>query len=117
MLVRRFRLLALAAGVALAGFMVVHATGSPAAAPGRFLTWTANATPEPSAAPTIPVASSSPAPASSIGGLQIPLESMLQGLNADTAATANGQYNLLQELEAALRDRIDRLLDGVGSGR
>jgi hypothetical protein len=60
------------------------------------------ARPEPAAASAAPP-----------GGLRLPLGSILQRLNADTAATASGEYTLLHQLGDALRDRIDGFLHWV----
>jgi hypothetical protein len=112
MLVRRAHLILLGLGIAVAAGLFVHSAAAQPALPGRFLTWPAAATPAATSAPSLPMASPSATPAASdpLGALQVPLESMLRGLNADTAASARGQYDLLQELEQAVRDHIDSFL-------
>jgi hypothetical protein len=120
---RRTRVLALLLGVGVAAFLAFHAAAQPAA-PGRFLSW---ATAPPSSTPqspagavqgALPTASSSAATTAGpgpLGALSAPLSGLLQQLNADTRTTANGQYSILQELENAVRDRIDQFLRWVTS--
>ncbi len=116
---RHARLIALASVVALAGVLVVHAASQPPA-PGTFISWSgsppgAEATPS-AVAGVRPVPAASPTPASEggpFGGLSIPLSGLFHQLNSETKASATGQYSILQELENALRDRIDQFLNWV----
>lgn len=122
MLARRpLALLALAGTGAVVVLLVLHAATPPP--PGRYLDLTA---PPAAAAATSPVAnaipeaSPTPAPATDAGPfsvLQVPLRNLFGQLNADTKASATGQYSLLQELEQGLRDRIDQFLHWVMGGR
>jgi hypothetical protein len=117
---QRIRVLALLVGVGVAAFLAFHAAAQPTA-PGRFLSWAT----APSASPRPPVGSAqgvlptaSPRATSAtgpgpLGALTAPLSRLLQQLNADTKTTANGEYSLLQQLENALRDRIDQFLNWV----
>ncbi len=116
----RVRVLALLLGVGVAAFLAFHAAAQPAA-PGRFLSWATapSASPGPPAGSVqgaLPTASprataaAGPGPQGAITG---PLSGLLQQLNADTRTTANGEYSLLQELENALRDRIDQFLNWI----
>src|ERR1039457_5767807 len=93
----RFHLLVgVAAAVALVAF-AVHA-GAQAPAPGRYISWAppAVATATPGTGPALPVASPSPvADAGPLGGLTSPLSGLFKQLNANTAATATGQYSVL----------------------
>jgi hypothetical protein len=121
---RRVRVLALLLGVGVAAFLAFHAAAQPAA-PGRFLSWAT----APSASPGLPAGSAqgalptaSPRETSAagpgpLGALTAPLSGLLQQLNADTKTTANGDYSLLQELENAVRDRIDQFLNWVTTRR
>jgi hypothetical protein len=106
----------------VAAFLAFHAVAQPAA-PGRFLSWAT----APSASPRAPTGSAQGAlPTASphatsaagpgpLGALTVPLSGLLQQLNADTKTTAYGEYSLLQELENALRDRIDQLLNWMSA--
>lgn len=115
-------LLMLAAGVTAA--VLLLRGGSPAAAPGGFVSWApAQATAQASPAPAgtvqpVPVASATPTPAPGLfGALQVPLTSLFEQLNAETRTSAAGQYTMLQELESALGQRIDQFLEWVSGGR
>jgi hypothetical protein len=117
---RRVRVLALLLGLGVAAFLAFHAAAQPAA-PGRFLSWATapSASPRPpagSAQGALPTASPTATPAAGagpLGALSAPLSGLLQQLNADTKTTASGEYSLLQELENAVRDRIDEFLNWV----
>jgi hypothetical protein len=117
--VHRFRVLI---GVAVAGGAVafaVHA-GAQAPAPGRYISWAppAVATATPGAGPALPLASPSPVvDVGPLGGLTSPLSGLFKQLNANTAATAAGQYSVLQELESALAGHIQTFLKWVTGGR
>jgi hypothetical protein len=117
--IHRFRILI---GVAAAGGVVafaVHA-GAQAPTPGRYISWAppAVATATPGAGPALPLASPSPAAdAGPLGGLTSPLSGLFKQLNANTAATASGQYSVLHELETALAAHIQQFLKWVTGGR
>jgi hypothetical protein len=118
-LVRRF---SLAIGVAAAiGVLAValHAT-TQAPAPGKYISWAppTSATASPGAGPAVPIASAPPLPAAGpLDGLATPLSGLFKQLNANTAATARGQYSILQELESALAMRMREFLAWVTGGR
>jgi hypothetical protein len=52
-----------------------------------------------------------------LDGLRRPLGALLQRLNTDTAHNAAGQYSILQSLEQALRDYVERFLNWVTGKR
>jgi len=118
----RLRVLALLLAVGVAAFFAFHAAAQHAA-PGRFLSWATSPTgsqqsPAAVAQGALPTASPTATPAAGpgpFGALAVPLSGLLQQLNADTKTTANGQYSILQELENALRDRIDEFLNWVSA--
>ncbi|HWW10829.1 MAG TPA: hypothetical protein VNY76_11340 [Candidatus Acidoferrales bacterium] len=118
----RVRLLALLLGLGVAAFLAFHAAAQPAA-PGRFLSWATSPSgsqrsPAAVVQGALPTAAPTAAPAAGqgpLGALTVPLAGLLQQLNADTKTTANGQYSILQELENALRDRIDEFLAWVSA--
>jgi hypothetical protein len=118
-LVRRF---SLAIGVAAAiGVLAIalHAT-TQAPAPGKYISWAppASATASPGAGPVVPIASAPPVPgAGPLDRLATPLSGLFKQLNANTAATARGQYSILQELERALAMRMQEFLRWVTGGR
>jgi ABC-type glycerol-3-phosphate transport system substrate-binding protein len=122
MIRHRVRVLATLLGVGVAAFFAFHAAAQPAA-PGRFLSWVTNpsgAQRSPAAVVqgALPTASPTATPAAGqgpLGALTVPLSGLLQQLNTDTKTTANGQYSILQELENALRDRIDEFLNWVSA--
>lgn len=108
--------------VVVAGVVVfaVHAAAQQAPAPGRYISWAppAVATATPGAGPAMPLASASPvANTGPLGGLATPLSGLFKQLNANTAATAKGQYSLLQELESAITAHIQQFLKWVTGGR
>src|ERR1700680_3616387 len=117
--VHRFRaLVGVAAPVGVVAF-AVHA-GAQAPTPGRYVSWAppAVATATPGAGPALPMASASPAAnAGPLGGLTTPLSGLFKQLNANTAATARGQYSILQEVESALASRVRDFLKWVTGGR
>jgi hypothetical protein len=117
--VHRFRaLLGIAAIVGVVGF-VVHA-GAQAPTPGRYISWAAPAvaTATPGAGPALPLASASPvANAGPLGGLTTPLSGLFKQLNVNTAATAKGEFSVLQDLETALVAHIRQFLQWVTGGR
>jgi hypothetical protein len=107
-----------AAAVGVVAF-AVHA-GAQAPAPGRYISWAppATATATPGAGPALPVASAPPEVAADpLGGLTTPLSGLFKQLNANTAATATGQYSLIQDLEKALATHIQQFLNWVTGGR
>src|ERR1700692_3159588 len=117
--VHRFRtLVGVAAAVGLVAF-AVHA-GAQAPTPGRYVSWA-----PPVGAPAPPGAArasprGSPRPAASagpLGGLTTPLSGLFKQLNANTAATAGGEYSVLQDLERALAAHIQQFLHWVTGGR
>jgi hypothetical protein len=117
--VHRFRvLIGVSAAVGVVAF-AVHA-GAQAPAPGRYVSWAppAVATATPGAGPALPMASASPAAsAGPLGGLTTPLSGLFKQLNANTAATAGGEYSVLQDLERALAAHIQQFLHWVTGGR
>ena len=117
--VHRFRaLVGVAAAVGVVAF-AVHA-GAQAPTPGRYVSWAppAVATATPGAGPALPMASASPAAnAGPLGGLSAPLSGLFKQLNANTAATAGGEYSVLQDLERALAAHIQQFLHWVTRGR
>jgi hypothetical protein len=99
--------------------VAVHA-GSQPPSPGRYISWAppATATATPGAGPALPVASAAPAADTNpLGGLTMPLSGLFKQLNANTAATATGQYSLIQGLETALAGHIQQFLQWVTGGR
>jgi hypothetical protein len=117
--VHRFRaLVGVAAAVGLVAF-AVHA-GAQAPTPGRYVSWAPPvvATATPGASPALPMASASPAAsAGPLGGLTTPLSGLFKQLNANTAATAGGEYSVLQDLERALAAHVQQFLHWVTGGR
>ena len=117
--VHRFRaLVGVAAAVGLVAF-AVHA-GAQAPTPGRYVSWAPPvvATATPGAGPALPMASAPPAAsAGPLGGLTTPLSGLFKQLNANTAATAGGEYSVLQDLERALAAHIQQFLHWVTGGR
>jgi hypothetical protein len=117
--VHRFRaLVGVAAAVGVVAF-AVHA-GAQAPTPGRYVSWAppAVATATPGAGPALPMESASPAAnAGPLGGLSTPLSGLFKQLNANTAATAGGEYSVLQDLERALAAHIQQFLHWVTGGR
>ncbi|MBV9101625.1 MAG: hypothetical protein JOZ46_03110 [Candidatus Dormibacteraeota bacterium] len=108
------RMLVLVAAFTVAGALAVHAATQPPT-PGRSFTWASPATPAPEAAAVataVPTASATPA-SGPLGAVVPPVASLLQHLNADTSTVAQGQYSILQQLEGALRDRVDQFLAWV----
>jgi hypothetical protein len=115
----RFRVLVGAAAIVAVVAFAIHA-GAQAPAPGRYISWAAPAvaTATPGAGPPLPLASASPVPnAGPLGGLTAPLSGLFKQLNVNTAATAKGQYSVLQALESALAAHIQRFLQWVTGGR
>jgi hypothetical protein len=115
----RFRLMiGLAAAVVVVG-VAVHA-GAQAPTPGKYISWAtpATATATPGAGPALPVASAAPdVDTDPLVGLTMPLSGLFKQLNANTAATATGQYSLIQGLETALAGHIQQFLQWVTGGR
>jgi negative regulator of sigma E activity len=118
--VRRFRRVVTCAAAVAAVAFAVHMVMQPVVA-GRSITWSAAAPaatvpPAPGvvAAPssTSPSASPSPAPGP-LDGLRGPFSALLQRLNADTAHNAAGENSILQSLEQALRDYVEKFLNWV----
>ena len=111
-------MIGVAAAVAVVG-VAVHA-GAQAPAPGKYISWAppATATATPGAGPALPVASAAPdVDTDPLGGLTMPLSGLFKQLNANTAATATGQYSLIQDLETALAGHIQQFLQWVTGGR
>ena len=118
--IHRFRVLAGLAAVAGAVAFAVHAGGAQAPTPGRYISWAplAVATATPGAGPALPMATASPAPnAGPLGTLTTPLSGLFKQLNANTAATAKGEYSVLQDLEGAVVAHIQQFLQWVTGGR
>ena len=118
--VRRFSVAAAVVAVTGVAVFAVHAAAQQAPVPGRYISWAppAVATATPGAGPALPLASASPAPNTGpLGGLTAPLSGLFKQLNGNTAATAKGQYSLLQELESALAAHIQQFLKWVTGGR
>ena len=115
----RFRLFfGAAAAIGVVAF-AVHAT-TQAPTPGRYISWAppATATATPGAGPALPLASAAPVPDSvPFSGLSMPLSGLFKQLNANTEATATGQFAILKELEDALAARISDFLKWVTGGR
>ena len=117
--VRRFRLLIGIAAVAGVVAFAVHAAAQ-APVPGRYISWAppASITASPGAGPAIPLASAPPAAVPGVlGGLTSPLSGLFKQLNSTTAATARGEFSILQSLEGALATRIGQFLNWVTGGR
>jgi hypothetical protein len=118
-LIRRFSLLiGVAAAIGVAA-VALHATAQ-APVPGRYVTWAppATATASPGAGPSVPIASAPPvAGPGPLGALATPLSGLFKQLNANTAATARGQFSILQELENALAAHVREFLNWVTGGR
>lgn len=111
------------AGVVAAG-VGLHAAAAPPPPAGASFSW--GPSPTPSVNPDsggavpgtpIPTASPVPAPASSLGGLQLPLSGLLQQLNRETESTAVGQFAILRDIGDAIRDRVVEFLQWVSGGR
>lgn len=115
----RFRVfVGVAAAVGLTA-AAIHSAGQ-APIPGRYISWAppASATASPGAGPAIPFASPSPIAAPGpLSALTSPLSGLFKQLNANTAATAKGQYSILQALESALAARIRQFLKWATGGR
>jgi hypothetical protein len=115
----RFRaLLGVAAVVGVIGFVVHAAPQAPK--PGQYISWAAPAvaTATPGPGPALPLASASPvANAGPLGGLTTPLSGMFKQLNVNTAATAQGEFSVLKDLETALAGHIRQFLQWVTGGR
>jgi hypothetical protein len=115
----RFRMLVgVAAAVGVVAFAVHAAAQAPT--PGRYISWAAPAvaTATPGVGPALPVASASPvANAGPLGGLTSPLSGLFKQLNTNTAATATGEYSVLQDLEKALAAHVQQFLQWVTGGR
>jgi hypothetical protein len=115
----RFRALVAVGAVVGAVALAVHA-GAQAPTPGRYINWAppAVAAATPGVGPALPMASASPAPSSGpLGGLTTPLSGLFKQLNGNTAATAKGEYSVLQELETAIAAHIQQFLHWVTGGR
>jgi hypothetical protein len=115
----RVRLLIGAAAAVGVVVFAVHA-GAQAPSPGKYISWSppASATATPGAGPALPVASAAPAADTGpLGGLTTPLSGLFKQLNTNTAATATGQYSLIQDLETALAGHIQQFLQWVTGGR
>jgi hypothetical protein len=107
-----------AAAVGVVAF-AIHA-GAEAPAPGKYISWSppATETATPGAGPALPVASAAPEVNSGpLGGLTTPLSGLFKQLNSNTAATATGQYSLIEDLEKALASHIQQFLNWVTGGR
>jgi hypothetical protein len=52
-----------------------------------------------------------------LGDLTSPLSGLFNQLNTNTAATAKGEFSILQSLEGALATRIGQFLNWVTGGR
>jgi hypothetical protein len=118
--VHRFRALVGVGAVVGAVAFAVHAGGAQTPTPGRYISWAppAVATATPGAGPALPMASASPAPsAGPLGGVTMPLSGLFKQLNANTAATAKGEYSVLQDLEGAVAAHIQQFLQWVTGGR
>jgi hypothetical protein len=115
----RFRLvIGGAAAVGVVAF-AIHA-GAQAPSPGKYISWSppATATATPGAGPALPVASASPiVDTGPLGGLTTPLSGLFKQLNTNTAATATGQYSLIQDLETALASHVQQFLNWVTGGQ
>jgi hypothetical protein len=115
----RVRLLIGAAAAVGVVVFAVHA-GAQAPAPGRYISWDppATATATPGVGPALPVASAPPeVDTGPLNGLTTPLSGLFKQLNTNTAATATGQYSLIQDLEKALTTHIQQFLNWVTGGR
>jgi len=117
----RLRLVLSCVVLAVAASVALHAMTRPPS-PGPSISWTS---PEPQATMPagigrreIPRASAWSTPRAGeapFAGLQDPLTTLLQRLNADTAGNAAGQVALIREIEKALRDHAEQFLDWVVS--
>jgi hypothetical protein len=123
LVLRRFRLVVACAALVAAAAFAVHMATQPVVA-GKSITWGVPSppTPQASAGTTATGASPPPAPAATpvsgpLDGLRRPLGALLQRLNTDTAHNAAGQYSILQSLEQALRDYVERFLNWVTGKR
>jgi hypothetical protein len=107
-----------AAAVGVVAF-AIH-SGAQAPSPGKYISWSppATATATPGAGPALPVASAAPeVNGGPLEGLTIPLSGLFKQLNSNTAATATGQYSLIEDLEKALASHIQQFLNWVTGGR
>ena len=113
---------------AIAGVVAVaaglHAAASPPPSAGASFSWGPSPTPSPNpesgaAVPggPVPTASQASTPATSLGGLQLPLSGMFQQLNSETENTAIGQFAILRDIGNAIRDRVAGFLQWVSAGR
>jgi len=117
--VHRFRVLVGVGAVVAAVAFAVHA-GAQSPTPGRYISWAppAVAIATPGAGPALPMASASPAPSTGpLAGLTTPLSGLFKQLNANTSATAKGEYSVLQALEGAIAAHIQQFLQWVTGGR
>jgi hypothetical protein len=120
----RARFLIVGAGLLAAVAFAVHSAAAPTTA-GQSFSWApapaASMAPTalgPSGSPhTVPTPHASPSSEpGALGGLRAPLVGLLSRLNAETAATAQGQYSILQEIGNAIRDHIEQFLRWVTGG-
>lgn len=111
------------AGVVAAG-VGLHAAAAPPPAAGASFSWGPSPPPSPNtdsgvAVPGAPIRAAPPVPppASSLGGLQLPLSGLFQQLNRETESTAVGQFAILRDIGNAIRDRVVGFLQWVSGGR
>lgn len=118
-MVRRIRSLTLVAAVVAAGTLALHAASQPPA-PGRSFSWASTATTPSPPAQAVLSPASTPAPSADsgpLGAVVPPFAALLQHLNGETQTVAEGQYSILEQLEHALRDRVDQFLNWVTGRR
>jgi hypothetical protein len=100
--------------IAMPAASALAACGSPD--PGGVVSIAEPSPGNPSAAVTT-LAAAPPRPSEAAGAVVPALHKILQRLNEDTAATAQGEELILGELSQALRQQITSLLDTAGHPR
>ena len=119
-----------AVGLCVAGGVValalgLHAASAPPPGAGASFSWGPPPTPSASTDANAPISgapipTASPTatpPATSVGGVRLPLSRLFQQLNSETENTAVGQFSILRDLGDAIRDRIVGFLQWVSAGR
>ena len=107
-----------AAAATIAIVVAAHASASPQL--GRSIVWSspAAAVSGPPSASSIPTASAPPTvDAGPLAGLRGPISGLFNRLNASARSSAGGQYSILQQLSATLRQWLEGLLGGITGRR
>jgi len=96
------------AGLGVLVGLAVHMLGTGSHASGRVVPWASPATPAPNVAQP-QLHAPSPTRSASLPDIRAAAPDLLRRLNHDTAALATGEYALLLQLEAVIRDQITEL--------